>query len=115
MERRSFIQGLVATVIGTASTSKSKGAANRPTPKSPKRGPLESGERVHIADKMPTHMEHFEHGRNGTVQYSCHQMYRSRDFKSMPLVGGIDENEYSVCIDGYGPVAWYPGTLLTRI
>jgi len=111
IKRRSFIQRSGAAVVGAASVSKAESKAD----KSIKTGPLEPGERVHISDKMPECMSHFEHGCDGTIMYSSYQMYRSRNFKSKPLVDGVDMNEYSVCIDGHGPVSWYPSILLTRI
>ena len=106
MDRRTLLKGLFVAPVALV---KGEGRETKKT------GVLEPGERVHIADEMPGHMSHYKHGCDATICYSHHQHYESMDYTSKPLIDGVDMNEYHVIIDGYGPVSWYPASLLTRI
>jgi len=75
--------------------------ANSDPPKGQKFPP---GTRVRIADDLGSCMEHFEKGKNATVEYTYAHAY-----------GGNDVKSYSLNIDGVGSVSWYDECQLTAI
>ena len=72
-----------------------------PPPKGQKYPP---GTRVRIADDLGSTMEHFESGKNATVQYTYAHAF-----------GGEDVKSYCLDIDGSGEASWYYESQLTPI